>query len=154
MPPSTFILLTAWYLGLATDALVKVWSKVSATSASLAWAFCCTKAFCLASVDCISEMRDRSHGSARKFSHSPIPTQRSLRTTLRVQLYYMPIYSMAACCEVTSSYATHACYFYSTLTKLMRGHYMGGCIYQLPSLILHKNKHVVSDQTYNCPHNI
>jgi len=30
---------------------------------------------------------------------------------------------------------------------------MGGCIYQLPSLILHKKKHVVSDQTYNCPHN-
>jgi len=38
-------------------------------------------------------------------------------------------------------------------TKLMRGDYVAVCIYQFPLFISDKNKHEVSDQTYNCPHN-
>lgn len=54
---------------------------------------------------------------------------------------------------MTSSYATFACYFLNgSLTKLMRGAYVELCIYQFPPFIPEKNKHVVSDRTYNCPH--
>jgi len=38
-------------------------------------------------------------------------------------------------------------------TKLMRGDYVAVYIYQFPLFISDKNKHEVSDQTYNCPHN-
>jgi len=38
-------------------------------------------------------------------------------------------------------------------TKLMRGGYVALCIYQFSLFISDKNKHEVSDQTYNCPHN-
>jgi len=37
-------------------------------------------------------------------------------------------------------------------TKLMGGDYVAVCIYQFPLFISDKNKHEVSDQTYNCPH--
>jgi len=35
----------------------------------------------------------------------------------------------------------------------MRGDYVAVCIYQFPPFIPDKNKHELSDQTYNCPHN-
>jgi len=38
-------------------------------------------------------------------------------------------------------------------TKLMGGDYVAVCIYQFPLFISDINKHEVSDQTYNCPHN-
>jgi len=41
----------------------------------------------------------------------------------------------------------------SAPTQLMRGDCAAVCIYQFPFLIPDKNKHVVSDQTYNCPQN-
>jgi len=38
-------------------------------------------------------------------------------------------------------------------TKLMRGDYVAVCMYQFLPLIPDKNKHVMSDQKYNHPHN-
>jgi len=38
-------------------------------------------------------------------------------------------------------------------TKLMRADYVEVFIYQFSPFIPDKNKHVVSDQTYNCPRN-
>jgi len=41
----------------------------------------------------------------------------------------------------------------SARIKLMRGDYVAVCKYQFLLFIPDKNKHVVSDQTYNSPHN-
>jgi len=64
------------------------------------------------------------------------------------------------CCEVTSSYATtpllfeqRRCCLNNAPTKLVRGDYETVCIYQFPLFIPDKNKHEVSDQTFNCRHN-
>jgi len=61
---------------------------------------------------------------------------------------------------VTSSYATtpllfeqRSCYLKNAPTKLMRGDYVAVCIYQFPFFISDKDKHEVSDQMYNWPHN-
>jgi hypothetical protein len=47
----------------------------------------------------------------------------------------------------------HDCCLNNARTKLVRGDYVAVCIYQFPLFISDKNKHEVSDQTYNCPHN-
>jgi len=43
--------------------------------------------------------------------------------------------------------------FYSAPTKLVRGDDMAMCIYRFPVVIPDSIKHVMPDQTYNCPHN-
>jgi len=54
---------------------------------------------------------------------------------------------------VTSSYATTPLLFEQRTYQAYGGDYAAVCIYQYPLFILDKNKHEVSDQTYNCPHN-
>ncbi|KYG40091.1 hypothetical protein M433DRAFT_9288 [Acidomyces richmondensis BFW] len=104
--------------------------------------------------------RAAEQGTAAKNSHKrrhPHPPDKELS---EMEGRVLENVSSDFCCEVTSSYATtpllfeqRGCCLNNAPTKIMRGDYVAVCIYQFHLFISDKNKHEVSDQTYNCPHN-